>query len=315
MNDNTYYKSCQSCGRPQTFCKGECCGKPQGCCCREYGPKVQGCIRQVAPKCPYEAVIPSITVDTVENIKNLADCFVHVADINTTFYIDDKHRIITTWAGPVEYDNYDLAANPLGLRSQFLIDFANERGAYYDKTGAYEVFSFGGSAADDAMYLRVTVDEDSDEDWNVSWDKDATTGLDPDGYFYDMATLRAPESLVSFVDEADGTAYDANGVYALLESGKKVVLNNVPLGAYIDGDSIESDIVFHTTVDGVELKTKTSDYFDDVADYFTSYTGGAFVETINGQTRAFFGTWISRHPQSGDCEFFVQARGLRQVIS
>lgn len=316
MNDNTYYKSCSKCGRPQTFCKGDCCGEQhKGCNCQEYGPKVGGCIRQISPKCPYKAVIPSVTVDTAENLKDLADCFVHVSDINTTFYIDDKHRIITTWAGPVEYNNYDLEANPLGLRSQFLIDFANERGAYYDKTGAYEVFSFGGGAADNTMYLRVTVNEDSDEDWSVAWDKDVTTGLSSDGHFCDIATLRAPESLVSFVDEADGTAYNANGVYALLESGKKVVLNNVPLGAFIDGDSLDSSIIFRTTVNGVELKTKTSDYFDDAEDYFTSYTGGAFVEALNGQTRAFFGTWIRRHPHDGDCEFFVQARGPYRVIS
>lgn len=155
MNNNTYYKSCQSCGRPQTFCKGECCGKsPKGCECQEYGCKHNACIREVNPDCPYTAVIPSVTVDAITNIKDLADCFVHVSNINTTFYIDDKHRIITTWAGTVEMDwptdmtieefEQWLLDNELGLRAQhlylkginqdtnqaFIDDF------YYDKTGA-----------------------------------------------------------------------------------------------------------------------------------------------------------------------------------
>lgn len=102
----------------------------------------KGCIRQIEPSCPYEAVIPTLTVEDKSNIKDLADCFVHVSNINTTFYIDDKHRMIVTWAGPVEYDNYDLDTNSLGLRSQFLIDHANDYAAYYNKTGEYQKFNF-----------------------------------------------------------------------------------------------------------------------------------------------------------------------------
>lgn len=135
MKDNTYYKSCTKCGRPQTHCKGECCGKPQGCQCKEYGPKACGCIRQKAPECPYEAVIPSVTVESISNLKDLADCFVHVSDINTTFYIDDKHRITTTWAGLVSVEDYDFDANPLNLRSQVAYDAKNNVAAIYDKQG------------------------------------------------------------------------------------------------------------------------------------------------------------------------------------
>ena len=141
MNDNEYYKSCDHCGRPMVYCKGQCCGKTQGCQCKEYGPKVCGAIRPGEPKCPYQAVIPSLTVESVSNLKDLADCFVHVSDINTTFYIDDKHRITTTWAGPVEVDNYDYANNPLGLRSQMLYDFQNNRAVYYNKSGAYRLIA------------------------------------------------------------------------------------------------------------------------------------------------------------------------------
>ena len=49
-----------------------------------------------------KAVIPATTVETVDGITNLANCFVHVTSINTTFYIDDKHRPMIVWTGDVE---------------------------------------------------------------------------------------------------------------------------------------------------------------------------------------------------------------------
>ena len=74
------------------------------CCFQEYKHSMQACIRNKQPDCTAKAVIPSITVDTTEGLTNLANCFVHVTSINTTFYIDDKHRPMITWAGPVETD-------------------------------------------------------------------------------------------------------------------------------------------------------------------------------------------------------------------
>lgn len=52
-----------------------------------------------------------------------------MSDINTTFYIDDKHRIMITWAGPVEADlpegvetqeEFEEFVESFGLRSQHL---------------------------------------------------------------------------------------------------------------------------------------------------------------------------------------------------
>lgn len=102
----------------------------------------RGAIRFKNPECPMNAVIPAVTVEDVSGIKNLADCFVHVANINTTFYIDDKHRMMITWAGPVEADNYDYENNPLGLRSQMVYDFANNRAIYFNKVGEYKMIDF-----------------------------------------------------------------------------------------------------------------------------------------------------------------------------
>lgn len=105
----------------------------------EYGKKVPGCFRPCKPRCPYTAVIPSIVLDTKEGLRDIADCLVHVTSVNTTYYIDDKHRIMTVWAGPVEVDDYDYETNPLGLRSQYVIDRQSGRMVYYNATGDYSV--------------------------------------------------------------------------------------------------------------------------------------------------------------------------------
>lgn len=70
----------------------------------EYPCAMPACIRNKQPDCLAKAVIPSITVNTVDGITNLANCFVHVTDINTTYYVDDKHRPMIIWAGDVEVD-------------------------------------------------------------------------------------------------------------------------------------------------------------------------------------------------------------------
>lgn len=115
----------------------------------EYGDTVLGGLRNVKPECPYMAVIPTVTVVDKSNIKGLADCFVHVSNINTTYYIDDKHRMLVTWAGPVEESNYDYEENPLGLRGQTVYDFANNRAIYYNKTGAYRLIELSTAPVDD----------------------------------------------------------------------------------------------------------------------------------------------------------------------
>lgn len=107
----------------------------------EYGKCVRAGIRNVAPSCKDIAVIPSITVENTAGMKGLADCFVHVNVNNTTYYIDDKGRTTIVWAGPVEASGYDYQNNPKGLRSQVVYDFANNRGIYFNATGAYRLFT------------------------------------------------------------------------------------------------------------------------------------------------------------------------------
>lgn len=140
MNNDETYTPCTQCGRPMSYCKGQCCGKTKGCQCKEYGPKVCGAIRPGEPKCPYQAVIPTLTVESVSNLKDLADCFVHVSDINTTFYIDDKHRVVITWAGPVDIPGYDMEGNPNNYRDQIVTDTEAKAAVIYDRSGKGYVF-------------------------------------------------------------------------------------------------------------------------------------------------------------------------------
>ena len=251
MNDDTN-TPCTNCGRPLKYCKGQCCGKPQGCDCKEYGPAVCGVIRQRQPECPYTAVIPSMVVEHADNLKDLCDTFVHVSDLNTTFYIDDKHRTIITWAGPVEYDNYDLAANSLGLRSQFLLDFANDRGAYYDKTGNYKVFNFGnGGSGDccDIMTLTVDITEAS----FVRGIRGSQVYGDAQGNALTIYDFEVP--VISFTDVVSGDEYTPEEVFNMLNNGQRIKFNGVPLGCYEDGGvQTLSTIVY---ADGVELDTKS----------------------------------------------------------
>ncbi len=108
----------------------------------EYRGAMPAKIRRGAvPECPITAVIPMLNVSTPENLKGLCNCFVHVDQNNTTYYIDDQHRMAITWAGPVEADDYDYANNPLGLRSQEVLDFKNGRMIKYNAIGEYMIFN------------------------------------------------------------------------------------------------------------------------------------------------------------------------------
>lgn len=134
MNKNEM-SNCRACGRPWAYGKPTC--KCYDGCLVGYPYAAPACIKRDADPCKAKAVIPAITAETVDGLATLANCFVHVTNINTTFYIDDKHRPMIVWAGPVEVANYDIEANELKLRSQTCYTFINGvySEVYFDKTG------------------------------------------------------------------------------------------------------------------------------------------------------------------------------------
>ena len=152
---NSNNQPCGKCGRRLNYKDGSPCPCPCQPGIAEYGKKVAGCIRNKNPECPLNAVIPSVVVDSIDGISKLRDAFVHVSNINTTFYVDDKGRMMITWAGPVTYPDYDYRENPLNLRSQFL--YTTEGSArllfFFDKQGQYNLIDIDNIEIDNKLSL------------------------------------------------------------------------------------------------------------------------------------------------------------------
>lgn len=136
MNENYNAPNSPCCGRPINYAPEQKCKCYDGCLSETCG-KMPACIRNKQPDCLAKAVIPAVTVDAADGLTNLANCFVHVTSTNTTFYIDDKHRPMMVWTGPVEISDYDIQTNPSKLRGQTL--YTTIEGAftevYFDKSG------------------------------------------------------------------------------------------------------------------------------------------------------------------------------------
>lgn len=169
---------CNKCGRPMQYATEPKCNYCDACMSEYCCPKL-GSIKETEPDCRHKAVIPSVTVDSVEGITNLANCFVHVNDINTTFYIDDKHRPMITWAGPVDIPGYDMEHNPEGFRDQIVTDKEKNIAVIYDKHGkgytfgieqGYDITQIINNKLDE-MLANGTLEEIIDEyiDTGVAW--------------------------------------------------------------------------------------------------------------------------------------------------
>lgn len=270
----------------------------------EYGETVPGCFRPTQPKCPFVAVIPSITVEDKSGMKNIADALVHVANINTTFYIDDKHRITKVWAGPVEIDNYDLDENPNGLRSQFLIDFANNQGAYYNSIGEYKEFDFGGGSSETVRSISVS-SYDTTTGWtaegngpNIDYDNGTANGR--------LINTRLVPSPV-FTDDATGTTVAIEDVYNALIAGERIKFNHVPVGWYANGTATPGEI---PSVDGVELSTKQS------SGNGSSFSGTAFAMAGSSGVEAVFGvTLMSYIGDDEETHYELYTQGVTNLSS
>lgn len=151
MNEEKFSPYSNCCGRPMHYAPKTQCNY-NNCCMDEYKYTMPACIKNKQPDCMAKAVIPSITVETVDGLTNLANCFVHVTSTNTTYYVDDKHRPMIIWAGPVETtvpddittdEEFIAFVKSFNLRSQFLYAKHHSTGPegygimsiYFDKTG------------------------------------------------------------------------------------------------------------------------------------------------------------------------------------
>lgn len=154
-NYNTPNSGC--CGRPFPTAPENKCNY-NDCCMNEYAYKQKACIREKQPDCEAQAVIPSITVETIDGITNLANCLVHVTSTNTTYYVDDKHRIMITWAGPVNIPGYDMVNNPRHFKNQIVSDIDQKIAVLYDNNGRGFTFAID-QDADFVQAVNAKLDE------------------------------------------------------------------------------------------------------------------------------------------------------------
>lgn len=202
MNEKYNAPNSPCCGRPMNYAPANNCS-----CMSEPECPIPACIRKKKPDCEHTAVIPAITVESTDGLINYRDTLIHVMNNNTTYYVDDKGRPMLVWAGPVEYNNYDLDANPLKLREQILLDIANQRGAYYDRSGNYQAFILG-SATDMARYAKLTLTGVEGETNVWQWQLDGAQGIGTTGFDRLCAAFNIfPDTQQRFYTEIDIDGY------------------------------------------------------------------------------------------------------------
>lgn len=212
-NDNNCIK-CTTCGRPWAI--NTC---PKRCSCgayfNEYKYTRPGCVRNQNRDCAARAVIASKTVATTKEMLGLCEALVHVAENNTTYYLDDKGNKMLTWAGPVELEGYDIVANPLGLKGQLLYTTEETTDpvtgekvtrsvtVYYDNKGNHHTVYF----QEDIVEIEELITEESQKlEEKIDQKQDILTAGENITIEYDAATK---ETTISATGGGGGGEYIA----------------------------------------------------------------------------------------------------------
>lgn len=111
----------------------------------------------------------------------------------------------------------------------------------------------------------------------------------------------------SFTNEETGESLTAAQVFSLLEAGNKIILDNVPLGAYRPYSGDNYMLKANTVVDDIELSAKVKDSYSEAPTPNTSYTGGAYVECVEAGINTYLGVRLTSY--GGNISFCVQGRG------
>lgn len=107
--------------------------------------------------CCQPEITSVVTVQSVAGIKGLNNCFVHVLDNNTVYYVDSQHHTTVVSSQVVELTEYDSEKNPLNLRNQIAYDTKRELLTYFDNSGLPHTFDGDGGSADfDKLQNRPT---------------------------------------------------------------------------------------------------------------------------------------------------------------
>lgn len=142
------------------------------------------------------------------------------------------------------------------------------------------------SSGDDTIRLTVSYGDGSWDDGdmpglNIDFSPDAANGSWIDGRIIPSPT---------FTDATTSTSYTTEEVYNLLEDGKKIIFDALPLGWHISDGNRTVQLV-----DGVPIGSKVS-YGNDTVAYF----GGAVCSTINYSLTTTFGVAVLKHKDLSD---------------
>lgn len=142
------------------------------------------------------------------------------------------------------------------------------------------------------------------DDWTVS---DVENGLAVISYGYrHIANFTVPTA--SFMNEETQEEVGPDEIFSLLESGKRIILDNVPLGAFFPYNEGDETIKVNVFVDGIELSNKVTGFFSELSDPILSYSGGAFVHNVDASAGSnYLGIAVYKNPYD---EYWVTVQGF-----
>lgn len=213
----------------------------------------------------------AFVVPTLEDGRFYRNSFIFVQEDDSTYYISDDKSEIPFGSRPKFIDDFDPTDPTIKYKSTVVYDVKNKKGYIYDPEGNRMDVDFVGGTQE----KHLTVDYEA-----ATWETPTMPGT--------IARITTPEiiyesilSNVNFTGEDSSETYTAAQLFELLESGVKVILDNVPLGWYYDpttpGYQINPDFV----VDSVR--------FEQVTRYISSeaecpdpkvYYGSAYVSGV-----------------------------------
>lgn len=228
--------NCNGCGQPERLCR---CPKGKGeAPKRAYIAECTDC----DPCRPCESMVKicSFVTPTLTEGQRFRNSFVYNQEDDSVYYISDDGTPTRFGSSPM----FINAFNPddRKIPRQTVFDFANQKAYIYDPEGNYITVDL--ATTSDEIHLQVNLD-------GALWQGAATPARNIGG-----AGLYNFESEdVTFTNESTQTVLTCAEVGALLDAGKKIIFDNVPVGFYVDSPSgspvelAEADVI----ADNLEL--------------------------------------------------------------